>query len=223
MAGAWVYPGGAVDAADRRAGDVVVSDDPALLPWRAALARELVEETGIWVTTGGTHVVPLAEGERAFIRARRDGIVFDGDRFVYFARWVTPAPLPVRFDARFFLCEVDATMEPVIDGRELVAAEWVAPSDALRRAEAGRWRLALPTRRTLAYLDRFVSTAEAMADARRQRPVAVQPRLRIVDGAVGFVLPGEEGFAEAEAGERDPSFVQRLAALVGGSDELRRL
>lgn len=216
MAGAWVFPGGAVDPEDRAAeGSVVAassSDDPG---WRAAGLRELAEEVGIWVTTEGTRVAAVTTG--VYQTARDAGFALDAEAMVCFANWVTPEPLPVRFDTRFYAVTVPDDVAPLVDGREVVDGEWVTPAAALERTDRGEWLVAFPTRRTLELLAEFPSGAAFLAHVRTLGEIpVVQPRLRVAGGDVSVLLPGDSGFAEAGEDEKDPSFPERLAAAVKG-------
>ena len=216
MAGAWVFPGGAVDPEDHAAAGAVVPVSSGEAPgWRAAALRELAEEVGIWLTTVGTRVA-AATGS-VYETARDAGLALDAEALVCFANWVTPQPLPVRFDTRFYAATVTAEVAPVVDGREVVAAKWAAPAAALHRADRGDWLVAFPTRRTLELLATFPSGAAFLDHARSLGDIpAVQPRLRVVAGDVFVVLPGDPGFREAGMEEQDPAFAERLAATVSG-------
>lgn len=216
MPGAWVFPGGAVDPEDRAAEGTVVAaptrHDPG---WRAAGLRELAEEVGIWVTTEGTRVAPLAGG--VYETARAAGFALDAEALVCFANWVTPESLPVRFDTRFYAVTVADDVAPLIDGHEVVGAEWVAPAEALERTNRGEWLVAFPTVRTLELLAEFPSGSAFLDHAAGLGEIpVVQPRLRVAGGDVSVVLPGDPGFAQAGVDERDPSFPDRLAAAVKG-------
>jgi 8-oxo-dGTP pyrophosphatase MutT (NUDIX family) len=197
MAGVWVFPGGAVDEEDAAAHSPVATtgNDRA---WRAAALRELVEEMGIWVTTTGIETRRV-QGDVYAAAAERD-LVLDGNALGYFANWITPASLPIRFDTRFYAAAADA--EPEVDGEELVTARWIAPQEALARSRDGDSPVAFPTARSLAYLGGF-ATAQVAADhiAALDRVPPIQPSLRVDGDALGIVLPGEPGFEEAAAAE----------------------
>lgn len=233
MGGAWVFPGGAVDAGDEDRESVVVSRDPDLAPWRAAGAREVVEETGVWLTTGGVRVEPLPmasgpiEHEAVYAAAESTGRTFDGDGMVFFAHWITPAPLPVRFDTRFFAYDVAAAIEPVIDAHELVDARWIACGEAIDLDDAGAWLIAFPTRRTLELLAAYDSPGAFLADVPAPTAIPpIQPRLAVGDGSVEILLPGDDGFDAAGASEGDPDLLARMITVArsGGRvpPELRR-
>lgn len=208
MAGVWVFPGGAVDDADET-GDGVFSSSDGDRAWRAAALRELVEEMGIWVTTSGT-LTQRVSGD-VYAAAAERGLLLDGRALAYFANWITPAPLPIRFDTRFYALVAD--VEPEVDGDELVDAVWIAPGEALSRSERTSWPVAFPTARTLAYLDSFARASDVMADIAALDSVPpIQPRLLLDDcGELVVLLPGDPRFNEAAAGE---------AALVGRLGEL---
>lgn len=217
MGGAWVFPGGAVDPGDEPGPLLAASDDEAA-PWLAAGLRELVEETGIWITTHGAQVTDPVPADAVYDEARCRGLVLDGEALVFFAHWVTPEPLPIRFDTRFYLTAVPRDIEPRLDGRELVDAVWVTPGDALARFDAGEWVLAFPTVRILDSLAGFRSVEEVVSWAATLRPRPVQPRVA-PDGEGGFrlLLPGDPGFEEAGRWQGDPRLRARLRDVGRGS------
>ena len=210
MAGAWVFPGGAVDTEDWATDDTTVAPVPEEdRGWRAAGLRELAEEVGIWVTTAGTYVAALSGDVYTVLREGRR--VLDTSALVCFANWITPAPLPVRFDTRFYATAVDAGIEPCVEGTEVDAASWVTPTAALEHAERAEWLVAFPTRKTLERLAGFSSSRDFLDDARAMDEVpAVQPRLLIEGGRVSVVLPGDPRFSDAGRHELDPAFLDRL-------------
>ena len=152
------FPGGRVDAADAAvplAGD---AEEPACV---AAAARELFEETGVLIATGP---VPADERRAArkrllgdelsfadFLSAR--GLFVDARRFHPAGRWVTPAMMPVRFDARFFLVELPPGQEAEVWPGELADGAWIEPSAALARWDDGSALLHPPAWHTLRALE----------------------------------------------------------------------
>lgn len=222
LGGAWAFPGGAIDAEDDGplARSAVTSCDEESTRWRAAALRELVEETGIWLFESGVVVEKdRPTGEDVYRVAGSTGVKLDGSSIRYFANWITPAPLPVRFDTRFFAAPVVGEFNPSIDGEELVDAAWVAPSAAVERADDGSWVVAFPTRRILDSLGRFTGVEGLLADLDRGDLVpAIQPRISVANGAVEILVPGDRGFEEAAEGERDPNLLRtalRIAAEGG--------
>jgi recombination protein RecT len=213
MAGAWVFPGGVVDVEDHEAtaqGAIVGLTEPDLGPWLAAAFREVVEETGIWLTAP-PFVEALGESD-VFAVAQARGLVFNADRVAYFANWITPTMVPQRFDARFFMAVIDEAIVAVPDGREIDRAEYVSPAEALRRAETGEWLVPFPTQRTLDHLAGFASVTAAVDEWQHRQVIAIQPRLRIVaDGSLEVVMPDDPGYAHLEDVDPDPDVLARAA------------
>lgn len=212
LAGAWVFPGGVLDSEDHSAEALACIDgavDPELGPWLAAGIREVVEETGVWLSD--PPFVSAAEND-VFAEARALGLKFAGDRTAYFANWITPTMVPIRFDARFFIAAISEKVSPQPDEREIDAAEFLTPVDALQRARSGKWLVPFPTQRTLEQLARFESVEAALVELRDKQVVAVQPRMRVAgDGSLEVLMPGEPGFDELSDSALDPGALQQAA------------
>jgi 8-oxo-dGTP pyrophosphatase MutT (NUDIX family) len=190
VAGAHVFPGGAVDPADRTEASAAVAtglDDatasvrlgvPAggLAYWIAAV-RETFEEAGLLVATTPEGDDPWLDPHRAErlhdarpdIEAgrvtlaelcRREGLRLDLGLLRSFGRWITPLGAPRRYDTRFFVAPAPRRPEVRVDEREAVAAEWVEPATALERFREGEIDLILPTERSLAALAEHRTTAD---------------------------------------------------------------
>jgi len=129
--GAYVFPGGTVHEDDR-----VFEDE-----LRAAAVRELFEEAGILLAPGArdaecAEVRNQVEHGRTFGEALVEvGLEPAFDSLVMFARWVTPAQLPRRFDARFYLARMPEGQTVRPQPGEVTDWLWVAPSRALSRPE----------------------------------------------------------------------------------------
>jgi 8-oxo-dGTP pyrophosphatase MutT (NUDIX family) len=132
--GATVFPGGAVDP-----GDAQVAAELGIDEFRAAAARECLEEAGI----------PI-----------------DARELIEFARWITPEGAPRRYDTRFFVVRSPDGYEGVHDGSELVASAWVRPIDALRAFAEGEIDLILPTEHSLEVLARFDCVDDLLTELR---------------------------------------------------------
>jgi 8-oxo-dGTP pyrophosphatase MutT (NUDIX family) len=212
MAGAWVFPGGVVDPEDHSVAAIGCVDgtiEPELGPWLAAGLREVVEETGVWLTDPPFVAPP---GDDLFAEARARGVRFAGDRIAYFANWITPTMVPVRFDTRFFIAAIAEKVVPEPDEREVDAAQYVTPREALRRAAAREWLVPFPTQRTLEQIADFESVDAALDEWRHREVVAVQPRMKVADdGSLDVVLPGESGFDELADATFDREALRRVA------------
>ncbi|HEV7524192.1 MAG TPA: NUDIX hydrolase [Acidimicrobiia bacterium] len=132
--GATVFPGGAVDPVD-----AVVAAELGVDEFRAAAARECLEECGI----------PI-----------------DARELVEFARWVTPVGAPRRYDTRFFVARSPDGHVGEHDGSELVASAWMRPADVLQAFADGDIDLILPTQRSLEILTRFDRVEALLANLR---------------------------------------------------------
>jgi len=212
MPGVWVFPGGAVDADDADAPPSFGGNRPGS-DWRVAALRELIEETGLWLTMNGTESAPLTED--AFGAVESSEFTLDPEALIYFSNWITPAVFPIRFDTRFFLAEVDADAEASVDGCELIDLDWVSPREALAREEREEWEIAFPTRKTLHVLA-SEHTASALVD--RLRAIGsvppLEPRLLVGEDSAEILMPDDEGFDEAGLAQDDPTILQRLSDVV---------
>ncbi len=146
------FPGGAVDDDDRQVPVEGISD-PSLAPILAAGARELFEETGIWIARGEEPLPSDLREDRRRLIAGEVGFsaVLDRHRQRLHARdleplcrMTTPAFQPVRFDTQFLrvLVSESAAIE-VWDG-ELVSGDFMAPREALERWRRGEISVAPP-------------------------------------------------------------------------------
>lgn len=219
--GAWVFPGGLVDAADHAAlacagafdaaaAAARLRTDPstALAHWAAAV-RECFEECGLLFATPATALprlhgwrAPLARGERSLAAlCAAEGLTLALDELVYLSHWITPVGRAKRFDTRFFVARAPAGQAPTHDAHELVEQCWMRPADALSAQPA--LKLMTPTRRTLEWLQRFGDVGAALAWARAQPEV---PAIlgRMATGAQGErpVAPDEPPWFEI--GRLDP-------------------
>jgi 8-oxo-dGTP pyrophosphatase MutT (NUDIX family) len=214
MANAWVFPGGVVDPEDHgpeASGSIAgLEMESELVPWLAAAFREVAEETGIWLTD--PPIVERLGDEPVFSVAARESRRFSAVRAVYFANWITPTMVPVRFDARFFIVAIDRPVEPLPDETEIDAAVFVPPAEALRRSETGEWLVPFPTQRTLHQLQELSSVEQAISVWRGRRVEPIQPRMRVAaDGSLDVVLPDDPGFEDLEDVAPDPEVLGRAA------------
>jgi 8-oxo-dGTP pyrophosphatase MutT (NUDIX family) len=146
------FPGGAVEPGDdARAARWFGSADEG---HRAAALRELIEEVGLAVTSGG---VVTSRGI-----APIDEFPPESDTIPEICHWVAPPEVPVRFDARFFAVSVDPGVEPVVDGREVVTAWWTSPRALLSGWTDGTHKLYWPTWFTVSELAACASRQEVL-------------------------------------------------------------
>ncbi len=207
--GAWVFPGGSVDAddaaptfvstdreADRRRRDRLQT--PEATSYYVAALRELFEEAGVLLVRETIDVdqqtrwrLAIATGESTFTALlEREGLHLDLDALEYIAHWRTPEGRPRRYDTRFFLAALPVGGSIACDGHEIVAHVWCRPADALARYHAGEWHLLLPTHTLLSQLHSFTTVTEAQSFWRGQpRPTMTQPVEVLRDGRLVAELP----------------------------------
>lgn len=167
--GYYAFPGGSVDASDALVPvDGVVSPDNAL---RVAAARELFEEVGVLLGAQARPVSAeeLSTARRALIENKKPfaqllselGVSLRAQDFREAGRWITPAFMPRRFDARFFLAEAPAGAHAESWPGEAEEGSWIRPADALARWEAGTALLHPPALHALRTMAEFKSPDSA--------------------------------------------------------------
>ena len=212
LAGAHVFPGGALEASDAdarllaRVVGLTDAEASALLGlpsgglayWIAA-ARECFEEAGILLAhhEAGTPAAPehvagltderaaLSRGELAFADLlARHALVLPAREFIYFDHWITPPTRPRRFDARFFLACAPRGQHGAHDNEETVGSVWLRPADALERAARKEIEIASATTSVLKELLGFGTVADALAHARTKGPIETK-RPALAQGSAG--------------------------------------
>lgn len=218
MGGAYVFPGGKLDAADaspsiRTRADG--ADDDALLhalgptetldaatarALYVAAARETFEEAGILLgrTPAKADAINAAR-TRLNARTPFEDILASLDarlsleRLLPLSRWVTPSVERRRFDARFFVCHVtsEESARASIEEHETVASRWLRPAQAVALHLAAEIDLPPPTLRTLELLATHPSAAAAVMATRGATPPLVQPVFHADGEQWTLALPGD--------------------------------
>ena len=151
-----VFPGGAVDEADRELASRWFGDDSQ--GHRAAAVRELVEEAGLALTAAG--LVDAGNPDSLDpVHAAPPPV----EHLVQVAHWVAPDDVPVRFDARYFGVAAPEGLDPAPDGAEAAHAWWASPRELMREWEQGRRKLYWPTFFTMTQLAACSSVEELLA------------------------------------------------------------
>ncbi|MEJ2801310.1 MBL fold metallo-hydrolase [Comamonadaceae bacterium PP-2] len=167
--GAYVFPGGGVDAADDSADAHAMSTQrPGQSDLRLTQAitaiRECFEELGVLLAydAQGNPVSPAEisalrrdshNDAGAFVRAcSEQGLVLACDQLFVLAHWITDRDLPRRFDVPFLVARMPEGQQPVADEQEQFEPVWIRPCDALARHDAGHMLIIFPTYRTLQWL-----------------------------------------------------------------------
>jgi 8-oxo-dGTP pyrophosphatase MutT (NUDIX family) len=187
MPNKYVFPGGALDPADRRMSVAAPLDprveaklmvetrrpSPAFARALALAAiRETFEETGLAVGLAGCGAQSRAP-EGAWARFAATGVLPALDRLDLVARAITPPGRSRRYDARFFVADASSIAfraeDVVHDEAELVELVWTPFDEALR--------LDLP-QITRAVLDDLAAATLTGMDRARSRPFYRQRRGR---------------------------------------------
>ncbi len=201
--GAYVFPGGGVDAADAashaQARRRALQSDLHLTQAIAAI-RESFEELGVLLArrADGSAADPsdIAALERnapfgAQCQAR--GLTLAADEVFVLAHWITDRDLPRRFDVPFLVARMPDGQTPVADGTEQFEPAWVRPLDALARHQAGQFFMIFPTIRTLERLRDYASV-----DAVLQACAATEQALWTCCPRAGLLAGHEARYMEHE-------------------------
>jgi 8-oxo-dGTP pyrophosphatase MutT (NUDIX family) len=179
---AWVFPGGVVEPGDHNLGD-----GTELATMCIAAARELFEESGIWLAA------PLADADekrRALLAGEItfasliDESPLDLEKLVWTSRWITPVGVPKRFDTYFFLAAVDRNAIASAENVEAVEVVWIAPAEAIEKLQ-----IVFPTQKNLEALAGFASAEELLTSRRGVEVPVTRPVLVVEDGKKKIILP----------------------------------
>jgi len=174
-AGAYVFPGGVAHSEDSQWGDEIA----------AAAVRELFEEVGILLARGGGRFARDRDSEqvrvlvargKSFAEALRSiGLQPALDRLVLLTRWVTPALLSRRYDARFYLARLPAGQTVRPEPGEVTDWVWITPERALRDPAI---TLVYATKKVLESVNADVDATSLIIRTRRLKNVpVVEPRM----------------------------------------------
>jgi glyoxylase-like metal-dependent hydrolase (beta-lactamase superfamily II)/8-oxo-dGTP pyrophosphatase MutT (NUDIX family) len=228
--GAWVFPGGIVDARDREAHGACAGIDDATASARLGLTsggldffvaaiRECFEESGLLFGRGvggeGDALDDAAAARlapwRKLLHQREHGVAelcekesirLDAGALVYLSHWLTPLGRPKRYDTRFFIAAAPVSQVALFDGTEMVEQLWIAPAEALARSRT--LKLLTPTQKTLELISRHADVAALMAWAAAPRSVPLtMPHVAVGKDGPRPVLPDEPAWAEL--GRIDPA------------------
>ena len=218
LGGAYVFPGGKVDATDAEL-DMAAHLDQPLDALHAALneadihertagglyvaaLREAFEESGVLFAQGLSMQAPdaaqaatlLREGQSFNAVLAQMALRLQTSSIVPWARWITPTSPSVmnkRFDTRFFVAAVPAGQTAVHDNHETTESIWLGPRDALVQYWAGQIDLAPPQIMSLAHLSRHADVAGVMTAARNGRPPVIRPEPFEHEGGRVICYPGD--------------------------------
>lgn len=191
MAGAYVFPGGKVDANEE------------LAPVRDAQLPPLSKTPGRDRTPDQERAIYAAAIREVFEEAQVK--IARGEDLIPWAHWITPSREPKRFDTHFFLTEMPADQSAAFDQHETTEGAWLSPSTALERHDKGELFLPPPTMITLMELTQFSRVRDAILAASSRRIAPILPKLGAVGESLAIFFPWDPLYDAAE-GESLPPF-----------------
>jgi glyoxylase-like metal-dependent hydrolase (beta-lactamase superfamily II)/8-oxo-dGTP pyrophosphatase MutT (NUDIX family) len=220
-AGAYVFPGGGIDAADSAAhGQSTRRETQSDLHLTQAIAaiRESFEELGVLLAkhADGSHVntadIAALDRKAPFAaQCKARGLTLAGSDVFVLAHWITDRDLPRRFDVPFLVARMPEGQEPVADEAEQFAPEWIRPVDALAKHKAGNFFIIFPTIRTLERLQQYASVDSVLEACRGEQPLwSSCPRAGLVSGEVARFMAHESPYGELELTSPDGQIVHTL-------------
>jgi 8-oxo-dGTP pyrophosphatase MutT (NUDIX family) len=246
LGGAYVFPGGKLDAADAELDPVQHLDqprdvlhrqlaEPELDPARAcglyvAALREAFEESGILFAHGPHGQAPDAVRAIEQLRAglsfpdllRQMSLQLTTRFLVPWSRWITPRLASVssqRFDTRFFVAAVPKGQDAVHDNVETTHSVWLRPRQALEDYWARRIDLAPPQIMSLVQLLQHDTVQAVLDESRQQPPATIEPEPFDDNGVRTICYPGDPRHSQTHRAMRGPTrlrFVDRRFEPVEG-------
>jgi recombination protein RecT len=220
--GAYVFPGGGIDAADADCADIAArraTQSDLHLTQAVAAIRESFEELGVLLArhadgTAATQADVLALDRKGVLIAqcRARGLTLLSDQVFVLAHWITDRDLPRRFDVPFLVARMPAGQLPLADGTEQFEPVWVRPADALAQHQAGDFFIIFPTIRTLERLLAYASVDAVLAAcALSEAPLWTScPRAGFLGGKDVRYMEHESPFGELELVSPDGQAVHHL-------------
>jgi recombination protein RecT len=205
--GAYVFPGGGIDAADAQAHPLAArrpTQSDERLTQAIAAIRESFEELGVLLArhADGRPVSPqevagLDRHAPLLPQCRERGLVLAADQVFLLAHWITDRDLPRRFDVPFLAARMPGWQAPVADEKEQFEPVWVRPADALERHAAGHFFMIFPTIRTLERLRAYGTVDAVLAACAGEQPLWTScPRAGFVQGAEARFMEHEMPYGE---------------------------
>ena len=211
LGGAYVFPGGKLDAADLL---LAVHVDQSMADMHSALGefhtppatalglyvaalREAFEESGILFASDAlaaqaTRPKHSQLSFNAWVHQR--AMTLQTRHLLPWTRWITPLAPSVsskRFDTRFFVAEVPGDQTARHDGYETTASAWFLPKVALQQYWDRQIELAPPQIMSLAHLSRHTTVQSVLQEARQRPPPVILPESYDEAGERLICYPGD--------------------------------
>ena len=170
--GAYVFPGGGVDAADTQSHGMAerrAKQSDLHLTQAIAAIRESFEELGILLArhadgrwADNADIARIDRKAPFATQCQHQHLTLAADQVFVLAHWITDRDLPRRFDVPFLVARMPEGQTPVADEAEQFEPVWVRPVDALARHAAGDFFIIFPTIRTLERLQAFARVEDVL-------------------------------------------------------------
>ena len=180
LGGAYVFPGGSLDAADADTRRVLGLTEAqanqrlglpsGAIAYYVAAVRECFEEAGVLLAcdANGHPVLPARAEKLMEARSRNflelleeENLYIPAGALAYYGHWITQPGRTRRFDTRFFVTLAPQGQEGAHDANETVHHVWINRRTALERASRNEIELVYATRQTLTDLARFAEPRAA--------------------------------------------------------------
>ena len=219
--GAYVFPGGGIDAADAAAHAHATrrpTQSDEHLTQAVAAIRESFEEIGILLArdadgrmAGDADIAALDRHQPFIAQCQAHGLTLAADSVYVLARWTGDRDLPRRFDVPFLVARMPEGQTPVADESEQFEPVWVRPADALARHAAGTFFMIYPTIRTLERLAQFDSAEAVLAACASEVPLWTScPRAGLLGGKEARYMEHEMPYGELALVSPDGQIVHAL-------------
>ena len=222
--GAYVFPGGGIDAADTAAHTQAKrrpKQSDVHLTQAIAAIRESFEELGILLARHANGQMVNHDDIAALDRkapaaefatqCHARGLTLCADEVFVMAHWITDRDLPRRFDVPFLVARMPDAQTPVADEKEQFEPVWVRPAEALQRHADGNFFIIFPTIRTLERLQHFTDVDSVMNACASEQPWFTScPRAGWMGGKESRHMEHEPPFGELALTSPDGQIVHHL-------------
>jgi recombination protein RecT len=219
--GAYVFPGGGIDAADALAHSQSTrraTQGDLHLTQAIAAIRESFEELGVllarhadgsYATTAD--IASLDRKAPFAAQCKERGLTLAGDEVFVLAHWIADRDLSRRFDVPFLAARMPEGQSPVADEAEQFEPVWVRPADALARHAAGGFLIIFPTIRTLERLQHYPDVDSVLAACASEIPLWTScPRTGLLKGEEARYMEHEAPYGELALTSPDGQVVHAL-------------
>ena len=219
--GAYVFPGGGIDAADAAAHAQATrrpTQSDEHLTQAIAAIRESFEELGVLLAqradgepASAADVAALDRHAPLLPQCAAQGLTLAAADVYVLAHWITDRDLPRRFDVPFLVARMPEGQTPVADEAEQFEPVWVRPADALARHEAGQFFIIFPTIRTLQRLTVHPTVDAVLAACAGEHPLWTScPRAGWLAGKEARYMEHEPPYGELELVSPDGQLLHKL-------------